>query len=301
MELRHLRYFVAAAEELNFTRAAARLHIAQPALSVQIRKLETEIGVLLLSREGRNVKLTEAGQVFLDQAREILSQTHHGIILAQRAANGEIGHLTVGYNTPAELRIFRQIVPAFRRTWADIHLTFHNMRSPEQFERLRRDELDVGFVWLPAPKEEFDVTELTREPLIALLPTTHPLAGSRTLSIKDLSGLPLVLFSRSLDPNPFHEIEELFHRTGAIMNVALELDTLLSVINFVSMGCGCSILPDYVRIVRQKGIIYRPLRAPNIELVLAIIKKRRCSKLAEAFYHFTIDTISAIQKSVQHT
>lgn len=291
MELRHLRYFVAAAEELNFTRAAVRLHIAQPALSVQIRKLESEIGVLLLSREGRNVRLTEAGQVFLAQARQILAQTTRGITLAQRAASGEAGHLTIGYNTPAELRIFRKVVPAFTRKWRDVHLTFHNLRTPEQFERLRRDELDVGFVWLPAPTEEFEVQELTREPLIALLPESHRLAASRVLSVNNLSREPLVLFARPLDPESFHEIEQLFHRVGAAMNVAYELDTLLSVINFVSMGCGCSIWPDYVRIVRQKGIVYRPLRAPNIEMRLAIIKKRRSSQLAETFYRFTVDTI----------
>src|SRR6266851_3628619 len=159
MELRHLRYFVAVAEELHFTRAAAKLHIAQPALTVQIQRLEADVGAALLSREGRSVSLTEAGRVFLERSRHILAQADEGIVLARRAAKGEIGHLSIGYNTPAQFRIFPKVIPAFKRRWPLVYLSFHNLRSRQQLEGVRRGELDLGFVWLPVQKAGLDVQE----------------------------------------------------------------------------------------------------------------------------------------------
>jgi DNA-binding transcriptional LysR family regulator len=291
MELRHLRYFVAVAEELNFTRAAERLHIAQPPLSVQIRNLESEIGAELLSREARNIKLTEAGRVFLEQARQTLANANRGVTLARQAAKGEIGHLSIGHNRPAEFRVFPKIVPAFKKKRPHVHLTFHSLKMSQQFEALRRDELDLGFVWLPVPTDEFDVQELTKEPLVAMLPADHRLAAAASVSIKDLLHEPLILFPRALDPETYHEIEQLFLRAGGVMNVVYELETLLSVINFVAMGSGCSLLPDFTRIIRREGIVYKPLRGPNIVKTLAIVKKKGRGDLAEMFYRFTVDNL----------
>lgn len=289
MELRHLRYFVAVAEELNFRRAAARLHIAQPALSVQVRQLEDEIGAELLSREGRQIKLTEAGRVFLDQARKTLAGANRGIALARQAAHGEIGHLALGYNTPTEYRVFPKIIPAFKKRSPLVHLAFHDLKTTQIIELLRRDELDLGFVWLPNSTEEFDVRELTREPLVAVLPAEHPLAAEEKVSIKQLSREPLVLFPRSLEPVSFHQIEQLFMRAGVSMNVTYELEATPQIVNFVSMGIGCSILPDYVRSIRREGVVCRPIKPPNIVKTLAIIKKKGRGDLAEVFYRFTAE------------
>ncbi len=294
MELRHLRYFVAVAEGLSFTRAAARLHIAQPSLSVQIQKLEAEVGATLLSREGRNVRLTEAGRVFLERAQKMLADATQSVAMARRAAKGEIGNLSIGYNTPAEFRVFPTLVPAFRKKWGDVHLTFHSLKIPQQLEALRRNELDLGFVWLPVPTDEFDVGELTQEPLVAVVPSNHRLAAARSVSIKDLSQEPLVLFSRMLAPDSFHQIEELFMRASAVMNVAYELENLLSMINFVAMRMGCGIVPDHTRTIRRKGIVYRPLRPPNLIRTLAVIKRKGRGDLAESFFRFTIDRIDAL-------
>lgn len=291
LELRHLKYFVAVAEELSFTRAARRLHIAQPPLSVQIRKLELEIGAPLFSREGRGIKLTEAGRVFLEQARNTLMHASRSLTLARQAADGEIGNLSIGYNNPAGFRVFPKIVPAFKKCWPRIHLTFHDMRIPQQIDKLRRDELDIGFVWLPVPTDEFEVEELLQEPLIAAIPATHRLVTAQNISMKDLSSEPLVILSRSLDAETFHQIKEMFARGQAVMNVIYELETLLSIINFVAMGSGCSILPDYARAIRPDGVVYKPLQR-NTTKTLAIIKKKESGVIAESFYRFTVDTLS---------
>ena len=192
MELRHLRYFIVLAEEMSFTRGAERLHIAQPALSIQIKNLEAEIGAILISREGRKIQLTAAGEVFLQQAREMLRYADRSIARTQQAANGEIGDLSIGHNGVAELLLFPRIVPSFRKKWSNIHLAFHNLRTREQVEKLRRDELDLAFVWLPVSNEEFDVKKLMDVPLVAALPERHRLAKAPALSIKDLSGEPSI-------------------------------------------------------------------------------------------------------------
>jgi DNA-binding transcriptional LysR family regulator len=288
VDLRYLQYFVAVAEELHFTRAAVRLHVTQPALSVQIRKLETEVGARLLSREGRNVRLTQAGRVFLEQSRQMLALARASVGIAQRAASGEIGHLSIGYHNPASFRIFPTIVPAFRKDHPEITLTFHDLRIPQQIERLRRDELDVGFVWLPIPTDEFEVRELRRESLVVLLPVDHRLSSSAEVSIKQLSHEPLILFPRAADPESYIQIEQLFRHAGAVLNVAYELETLLSMIGFVAMGCGCSILPDYVRGIPRQGVAYKRLRPSGIFKSMGVIKKKQATDLAESFFRYTV-------------
>src|SRR5579872_6599418 len=143
MELRHLRYFIAVAEELNYRRAAARLFIAAPPLSVQIKHLQQEIGVELFARRGRGIQLTEGGRAFLDQARKTLTSANRGIAVARQAANGEIGHLSIGYNAPAGFLVFPKVVPAFCRARPLVQVTFHALNMPQQLEGLRREELDL--------------------------------------------------------------------------------------------------------------------------------------------------------------
>ncbi|MDB5582294.1 MAG: transcriptional regulator, LysR family [Bradyrhizobium sp.] len=292
MELRHLRYFVAVAEELSFTRAAMRLNIAQPPLSVQIRKLEAEIGTELFLREGRVVRLSEAGKVFLQHARQMLAQARLSITMARRAASGAAGHLAIGYGPAAEFRVFPEIIPPFKLLWPDVHLTFHDLNIPEQIDALRRDELDLSFIWLPVPGDEFDVAALTVEPFVAVLPAGHRLARGHEVSIADLSREPLVLFERARDPDTYFQIEQQFLKVGAIMNVVYELENMLSAINFVAMGSGYSILADYARSVPRKGVVFRPLAPAPAAKTLGVIKKRGRGGLAESLYRFAAENIA---------
>jgi DNA-binding transcriptional LysR family regulator len=290
MELRHLRYFVAVAKDLHFTRAAARLHIAQPALSVQIRQLETEVGAKLLIREGRNVHLTEAGRVFLERAHEILNYATRSISLARQAANGETGNLQIAFHTAAEFQIFPKIISSFQRQWPKLHLNFQNIRTREQLERLLRGELDIGFIRQPPIEmEAFDMEALAQETFVAVLPVEHKLASQPEVSIFELSKEPFVSFPRAHDPELFDEIEQLFWRAGAAFNVAYELENLLSVVNFVRMINGYSILPNFVEDVRIPGVTCRPLKSENVVNILYIVKKKNSGPLANSFYEFALD------------
>lgn len=293
MELRHLRYFVAVAEELSIRRAAARLHIEPPPLSKQIRALEEEIGAELLAREGRGhrITLTEAGRIFLEHARKTLVDANRGAVLARQAAQGAIGNLAIGYDAPAEFRVFPKIVPAFQKKWPQVHLSFQSLNVAQQLEKLRRDELDIGFVWMPIPAAEFDAHELLKEPLIAVLPADHRLARASKVSIKDLSAERLIMFPRALYPDVYYQVEQLFLGAGAVMNVVYELESPLSVVNFVAMGSGCSLLPDYVRCIRHDGVVHKPLRPQSMVKSLAIVKKKGRGNVADSFYRFTVENL----------
>lgn len=288
MELRRLRYFVVTAEELNFTRAAERLHIAQPSLSQQIQKLEAELKVQLLSRAGRHIQLTEAGKTFLIQARRLLAESANAVALVQRAAKGEVGQLSIGYNTTAEFQVFPQIIPAFRQKWPQVHLNFHNLGVTQQLDRLRAEELDLGFIWMLA-SDELDIRSLEDVSLVAVLPTGHRLASASQIHVRELSQEPLILFARSLDPQTYHQIEQIFSRAGAAMTVAYEVDNLLSMINFVAMGIGCSLMPDYARAIPRAGIVYKTVRGPNLVKTLAIAKKKGRQGLARIFFDFVLE------------
>jgi DNA-binding transcriptional LysR family regulator len=291
MELRHLRYFIAVAEELNFRRAAQRLYIAPPPLSVQIRKLEEEIGTALLVRHARGVKLTEAGRVFLEQARQTLAGAKRGMALAREAGNGELGSLCIGYNAPAGFLVFPRVIPSFKSARPKVQLTFRALNMPQQLEGLAREDLDLGLVWLPAPLSGLDAQAVVSEPLIVVVPATHRLAAQSEVSLQDLSQEPMILPSRTLHPDTHREILDAFHRARSVLNIAYELESSLSMINFVAMGAGCSLLPDYVRNICQPGVTFRPLRAPGIVKSLAIIKKKGRKGLADFFYRHVADTL----------
>lgn len=299
MDLRYIRYFVVVAEELNFTRAAQRLHIAQPSLWSQVRKLELELGVDLLARKGRGIKLTDAGQVFLELSRKTLADAQYAVVSARQAAHGEIGRLTIGYVTSAEFEVFPQLVPAFRKKFPNIHLDFHDLKTAQILGALDRDELDVGIVWLPIPTADLDVKELTRHPLVLIAPAEHPLAAKANIAIKDLSKEPLILASRELNAESFREIEQLFLKAKAAMNVVYELETTLQIINFVAMGIGCSLLPDYVLNMRRPGVVYKPVRPPNLVKTMAIIKKKHSGAVVDSFLRFTLDNFKPARKASQ--
>lgn len=291
MELRHLRYFLAVAEALSLRRAATRLCIAAPPLSVQIRKLEEEVGAELFTRQGRGIKLTDAGRVFLDQARKTLADAARAVALARQAAGGEIGHLSIAYNASAGFLVFPKVIPAYRQAYPGVQLTFHALNMEQQLQGLRREELDLGFLWLPVPGDEFDIQPLVEEPLMAVLPASHPLAQKKSIATRELRDEPLIFPSRVLHPDTYQAIAQRFAREGSTVRVAYELESSLSMINFVAMGVGCSLLPAYARNIRQPGVVYRPLKPPPFVNTLALIKLKGRAGLAEAFTKFTLQAL----------
>jgi len=271
MELRHLRYFLVVADELHFSRAAARLHITQPPLSQQIRQLEDQLGVVLLQRTKRRVQLTDAGRAFQEAARQVLAQAEQAVQTAQRAHRGELGPLTVGFVGSAIAGIFLELLSAFRTRCPDVELTLQELTTAQQVQALREWRIDVGVLRPPIGEEALALETIGRESLVVVLPKTHPLAAQRRIPLHALAHETVVLAPRNLGPGVQDEIMELCHRAGCYPQRLPGAAQMLAVIGLVAAGMGLSLVPASMRTVQWKGIVYRPLQdqVPQAELAVA--------------------------------
>ena len=226
MELRHLKYFVAVAEELHFSRAAERVGIAQPPFSQQIKGLEEEVGAPLLLRTKRRVELTAAGRAFLTEARKVLAQAGHALDMARRAARGEVGQLVVGFVSSAVYGKFASVFGLMRARHPDVALVLQDLTSEEQVEAMKAHRLDVGLVRPPVlMAEAFTLRVIGREPLVAALPETHPLAKRKRLELAALAGEPFLLVPRHLGPGFYDQIIGLCARAGFTPKLVQEART----------------------------------------------------------------------------
>jgi DNA-binding transcriptional LysR family regulator len=284
VELRHLRYFVAVAETLHFGRAAVRLHIAQPPLSRQIRQLEAELGLRLFERTQRRVQLTNAGQVFLVEARRILAQVDGAVSAARQAARGETGALAVGFIGAASYSILPPVVQAFRARYSRVELTLHEMSTEQQFAALREGRIEVGFVRPPVDDAQLAAETVLREPLLVALPRAHPLARRRALALAALAHELFVLFPRPLAPGLYDQIMVLCREAGfrpAVTQEALQMQTIA---RLVRAGVGVSLVPASVRNLRERGVIFRPLQDATADVEMAVAWRREdASALVQHF------------------
>jgi DNA-binding transcriptional LysR family regulator len=296
VELRHLRYFVAVAEELHFGRAARRLHIAQPPLSQQIRRLERELGVRLLHRTSRRVELTDAGHAFLVEARLTLAQADRATQVANRAASGEAGQLIIGHMASAELNVFPRLLPVFQKRYPAVDLAFQLLGASEQFELLRAGEIHAGFLRLPANDRTLTVKPIVREPLVAVLPEHHPLARRRSVTLQALRGERFVLFPRSHATGYYDTLVATFRKAGLEPTIIQETKRLHTALSFVATGRGVSLMPKCVARLARPGVVCRPLRppAPDTEMALAYNPARR-SQLLRAFVA-VVDDVFAVER-----
>jgi DNA-binding transcriptional LysR family regulator len=198
-ELRHLRYFVAVAEELNFSRAAERLHMAQPPLSVAIRQLEQELGTDLFVRTSREVRLTEAGTALLDGARRTLAQAEAAVTAARRAAAGEVGRVHIGYNWSARFDTLPALGQALKRTYPDVELLAEEMRPNRMPAALRAGAIDVALALYPEVVAGLAYQSVRREPIVALLSATHALAQAEAVALEALAN-EFLMFPREIAP-----------------------------------------------------------------------------------------------------
>ena len=263
MELRYLRYFVAVADVLHFGRAARSLHIAQPPLSQQIRRLEQELGVDLFHRTNRRVELTDAGRAFLVEARATLAQAERARDVVTRAARGEVGHLIVGHMASAEFTVFPRLLPVFRKRHPSVELTFQLLGVREQLQMLHERQIHAGFLRLPANDPALTVKTILREALVVVLPKRHRLARRRSVTLPELRGERFVLFPRHHAPG-YHDalvaICRQVEEKPAITRDTTRLHTLLSL---VATGRGVFLTGQYVSRLHRAGVVCRSLRPPG--------------------------------------
>lgn len=269
MELRHLRYFLAVAEERHFGRAAERLHMAQPPLSQQIRRLEAELGVELFYRTTRRVELAPAGELLVDRARRILRAVDEAVENAHLAASGEVGRVTIGFTGSATYGLLPVVASTLRETLPRLDLCLHGeMLTPAQVDALVEGQIDLGILRPPRRRHDLIVEVVRREPLIAALPADHPLAALDAVPIAALADVPFVT---RLDGDAVGTLCETYGFRPQIVLVVEETSTLISV---VAAGVGVTMVPSSVSHMVVDGAVYRPLEGDSIHLELALARRR---------------------------
>ena len=277
MELRHLRYFVAVAEELHFGRAAARLRIAQPPLSRQIRDLERELGTTLFERGPRGVDLTPAGRAFLPEARLTLAQAERAHRTAQRAARGETGRLRVGFvDAATHSGILPDVLGFFRMHLPSIGLSLFELDPLQQAEALRDGRIDLGVLYSPPADAErwLRIETVYADPLIAALPRAHRLASRKSLKLADLADEPFVLFPRPIATTVYDDIIGRCRTAGFSPRVVQEAAAWHTTASLVSAGVGVAFVPRSLSRMRQPGVAYRPVRDLRTDMGLCTVWKK---------------------------
>ncbi len=274
MELRHLRSFLAVAEELHFGRAAARLHISQPPLSQQIRRLEDELGARLFRRTKRRVELTPAGQAFLTEARQTLAQAERAVRAAQRAERGELGELVVGYVTSATYGPLPDVIRMFRKRFPDVDLRLQNLRSMQQRQALIDRRIDVGFVRPQVADPRLNYEAIWRESVVVALPGKHPLARRTIVNVSELATEPFLVGEPGVAASFYDQVFTLCRRAGFTPRIAQLVPDVQAAIALVAAGLGISPVPAAIQEFKRKGVVYRPLRPHTFRSEMGLAWRR---------------------------
>jgi DNA-binding transcriptional LysR family regulator len=273
MELRHLRYFCAVADELSFTFAARRLHVSQSGISGQVRNLEEELGVTLLNRNQRKVSLTPEGAVFLREARKILERTEQLKELVVRASQGQYGKLSIGLCGPATAPFLPRLIREFRRKQPGVTVALKDLDPARQPDALANMEIDIGFTRSVNPefRKVLNSEILFREPIVAVLPRGHSLEREESISLTQLAADGFVLHARENGPDLFDAIVALCKRAKFSPRIVDSSSSWQSVLTMVEAGEGVSLVPVCVRHLRSNAVTFKPLsnRGCQVEVVLA--------------------------------
>jgi len=275
MELRHLRYFLAVAQEGNVTRAAEKLGIGQPPLSQQILALEREVGVALFRRTGHGVTLTEAGEALLADTRRLLDDAQNAMLNAQRAGRGETGHLNLGFTASSA---FNPAVPAliraFRNAYPGVGITLMEGNTTQLLGHLEKERLDLAFL-RPGLHSFAGVAlyQIALEPMKVVLPATHPLAGKQSLRLSALAGESFVFIPREASPTLHDEIMSACRESGFEPTLGQQAPQLSSVVSLVSAEFGISIVPASVSQIHAEGVVYINIAGTKVNTRLALASR----------------------------
>ena len=272
MELRHLRYFLAVAEELNFTRAAERLGISQPPLTQQVKALEAELGVALLDRSAYRIELTDAGRIFAAEAARILGDARSAVQAARRAATGATGRVRVGFTESASFNsLVTSTLRSFRSDYAAVEVSLEEHPSTDLIVALRLGRIDAAFVRPPLPAQRgLTLDLLEREPLVVAVPSGHPLARHQQVDLGALAAETFILYPRAVRPGLADTVVAACEAAGFTPKVGQYAPQLSSTINLVAASLGISIVPDSMRCLQARAVTYLPLRGEPLHALLGI-------------------------------
>jgi DNA-binding transcriptional LysR family regulator len=265
MELRHLRYFIAVAREMSFSRAAQQLHIAQPPLSRQIRQLEDELGAELFDRKARPMKLTMAGQFFQAQAQLVLERLAEARTATSRIAQGKRSWFGVGFVPSTLYGALPQILRRFRDAHPELEVGLLELTTVQQIEALKAGRIDVGFGRMKFDDERISAEVVREEPLVAALRSDHALAKRKRLSLAQLAPEPLLLFPARPRPSYADQVLGYFQARELRPTVALEANELQTAIGLVVAGIGYTLVPRSVQNLHRPGVVYLPLAEEGVK------------------------------------
>ena len=274
MELRHLRYFIAVAESLHFGQAATKLEIAQPSLSHQIRQLEAELETSLLHRTKRRVELTDAGRLFLEEARDIIARADRAAVVTRRAGRGEAIRLRVGIGYCMDHMEASKTVGVFKRIHDAVHVQLHTMSAGAQITALNEGRLDIGFVRPPLSDLSLVGEVLVREPFAAAVHAAHPIARRHQIALSQLASEAFVLPPRNSVPLYHDLVLRACRQAGFIPNVTHEADHLLLMLGTVAAGAGVALVPASSRKIRQSRVALVRLH-PSHAILETVVTRRR--------------------------
>ncbi|WP_288820257.1 LysR family transcriptional regulator [uncultured Leclercia sp.] len=293
IELRHLRYFIAVAEELHFGRAAARLNISQPPLSQQIQILEQQVGARLLARTNRSVALTAAGKQFLADSRQILGTVDEAAARAARLHLGETGELRIGFTSSAPfITAVSTTLSSFRRHYPDVHIQTREINTREQIAPLNEGALDLGLMRNTQLPESLAWQPILQEPLMAMIPKDHPLAAKPTVTLAELAREPFVFFDPHVGTGLYDDILGIMRRYGLAPVMAQEVGEAMTIIGLVAAGLGVSILPASFKRVQLNEMRWVPLAEPDAVSEMWLVWPRH-HELSAAAQRFKTQLITA--------
>jgi DNA-binding transcriptional LysR family regulator len=298
MELRHLRYFVAVAEELHFNRAAERLHMAQPPLSQQIKQLETELGVELFHRRTkRQVQLTQAGQVLLQATYPILAQLDQAICETQRAGRGETGSLAIGFTSSVVYDVLPAILYQFHQHFPQVDLVLQELTTTQQEEALQNQRIEVGFCHPPLKDTSLVSETILQESLVVVLPATHPLALETTLSVCSLADESFILFPRHLGPGLYDQIVNFCQQANFSPKVMQEAIQMQTIIGLISAEMGVALVPASLQNLQRIGVVYKPLQEATPQVETAVVwRSDHSSSVLREFLQVVRDYVNECKK-----
>jgi DNA-binding transcriptional LysR family regulator len=294
MELRHMRYFVAVAEELNLTRAASKLRVAQPALSRQIRDIEQELKVQLFERLRAGVQLTRAGRAFYPRARQVLAEAAEAANAARNSAAEISGRLTLGYPSGLHLNYLAPAIAQFRKAHPQVEFDFVHDLPPEQLKALRDSRIDIGLVTMPLRADDLDYQVIWRVPFKVVLPEKHLLARRHHFRLKDLGQEDFVFCPRESRSEFYDEFFRLCANEGFRPRVVHEVGGYpTNMLGLVSVGAGVSVLPYFEQVEQFSGIVWRPLFPVRYWESALVWPRQKTSRVIEEFLSLTLKQYAA--------
>lgn len=296
MELRHIRYFVAVASELNFTKAAEKLFVAQSALSTQIADLEREIGTRLLIRNTRIVQLTAAGKAFLEDARSLLAAAESATDRAMRVSRGEVGELAIGFFAAPMMRLLPYLIRRYRMKYPDVAIRMYELTPDRQLSAFASEEIDIGFTRpLPAGHSNLTVRILFQESFVAVVAETHPLASRQSIKLSELALEPFVLLERSVAISLYDQVIAACLEAGFSPSVVHSPDLMATVLTMVAAEQGVSIAPEGVQNLRSQQVVFVPI-VPAMEQIPLVMcwNEKQNSPTRDAFVQLVREQESAI-------